>query len=54
MYSQNMMNRQIAVDCTYCSFADVVVAERWRRPVEADGDEDGGRLHRPTWMEDDP
>jgi hypothetical protein len=26
MYSQNMMNRQIAVDRTYYSFADVVVA----------------------------
>jgi hypothetical protein len=27
MYSQNMMNRRTAVDHTYHSFADVVVAE---------------------------
>jgi hypothetical protein len=26
MYSQNMMNRRTTIDCTYHSFADIVVA----------------------------
>jgi hypothetical protein len=53
-----MMNIQTAVHRTYRSLADVVIAvtllmTRWRRLVEVEDDEDGGRQHRQTWMEDD-
>jgi hypothetical protein len=60
MYSQKMMNKQIGAHRTYRSLADIVAAVTLlmttleKRLVEADGDEDGGRQHYPTWMADDP
>jgi hypothetical protein len=55
-----MMNKQIGAHRTYRSLADIVAAVTLlmttleKRLVEADGDEDGGRQHYPTWMADDP